>query len=107
MGCGPLISVMCFEVLAYLSYLVFPAGETTFLGWRLYVFGAAGLVFGVLIQKTQFPADQITLAVYTFFSVFIIYGGIINISALVTGSSVYRGNFLGPAADVICDRRSI
>lgn len=87
MVAGPLISVMCFEVLAYLSYLVFPAGETTFLGWRLYVFGAAGLVFGVLIQKTQFPADQITLAVYTFFSVFIIYGGIINISALVTGAA--------------------
>lgn len=87
MVAGPLVSVVCFEAAAYLSYLVFPAQETTFFGWRLYAFGAAGLIFGVFIQKKQFPADQITLAVYTFFSVFIIYGGIINISAMVTGAA--------------------
>ena len=87
MVAGPVISVVCAEVLAYLSYLLFPAGETSFWGWRLYAFGAAGLLFGVLIQKKQFPADQITLAVYTFFSVFIVYGGIINICAMFTGAA--------------------
>lgn len=87
MVAGPVISVMGFEILAYLSYLFFPGEDTSFWSWRLYAFGAAGLLFGLLIQRKRLSADSFTLVIYTFFSVFIIYGGIINIGAMMTGAA--------------------
>ena len=85
---GPVVCVLVSEIAAYLCYMLFPGNDTTFFGWRLYVFGAVGLVAGVLLQRKQLPVDQVTLGVYTFFSVFIVYGGIMNISAMVTGAAV-------------------
>lgn len=91
---GPLICVMASCVLAYVSFLIFPNGDESFFGWRLYIFGAVGFVVGLLLQRKRLPIDDITLTVYTFFSVFIFYGGIINICALVTGNMVPGGNEL-------------
>ena len=81
------------EIAAYLSYLMFPGGDTSFWGWRLYIFGAAGLLAGVLLQRKRLPADEITLGIFTFLAVFIIYGGIMNISTLVTGAAFTAEGF--------------
>ncbi|MBO6155190.1 MAG: ECF transporter S component [Lachnospiraceae bacterium] len=79
---GPVSAVAFMEVVAYVSYLLWPGGEETFLGWRLYVFGLAGLILGAAIQRKRMPADDITLAVFTFMVVFIIYGGIMNLGTM-------------------------
>ncbi|MBR5337437.1 MAG: ECF transporter S component [Lachnospiraceae bacterium] len=89
---GPVLCVCASVVVAYISFLLFPNGEETFFGWRLYIFGAVGLLIGVLLQHKRLPVDDITLTAYTFFSVFILYGGIINVCALVTGS-MYPGGY--------------
>ena len=83
---GPVTAVLVMEVIAYLSYLIWPNGETTFLGWRLYAFGLVGLIIGAIIQRKRMPADDITLAVFTFFVVFILYGGIMNIGTMFMSS---------------------
>ena len=89
---GPVICVCVSVLVAYISFLLFPNGEETFFGWRLYIFGAVGMLVGVLLQHKRLPIDDITLTAYTFFSVFIIYGGIINVCALITGS-MYPGGY--------------
>ncbi|MBQ9390738.1 MAG: ECF transporter S component [Lachnospiraceae bacterium] len=83
---GPVSAVLFMEVLAYISYLVWPNSEATFIGWRLYVFGFVGLIIGAIIQRKRMPADDVTLAVFTLFVVFIIYGGIMNLGTLFMSS---------------------
>ena len=90
---GPVVCVIAAEIAAYLSYLLFPGGDTSFWGWRPYIFGAAGLLAGVLLQRKRLPADEITLGIFTFLTVFIIYGGIMNISTLVTGAAFTAEGF--------------
>ncbi|MBE6014088.1 MAG: ECF transporter S component [Lachnospiraceae bacterium] len=85
---GPVICVVFAAIVAYISYLLFPGGDDTFLGWRLYIFGAVGLVLGFILQHKRLPVDDINLTLYTFFSVFIIYGGIMNVCAMVTASMI-------------------
>lgn len=79
---GPVVFVLFAEMVAYVSYVLFPMGENTFWGWRLYVFGLFGLLLGMLFQRRQLPIDDVTLSVFTFFVVFIIYGGVMNVSTL-------------------------
>ncbi len=85
-------SVMCVIfaiVIAYLSYVMFPpSDEATFFGWRLYVFGAIGLLLGVLVQRKRLPVDNITLTLFTFFITFILYGGLINVFTLLSSASI-------------------
>lgn len=88
---GPVVFVLLGELAAYISYVIFPMGEDTFWGWRLYAFGAIGLLLGMLFQKKQLPVDDITLSVFTFLVVFIIYGGIMNIATMFT-SAVISGD---------------
>lgn len=89
---GPVLSIIFAIVLAYISYLLVPGESGTFLGWRLYVFGAAGLLLGVLVQHRRLPVDDITLTLFTFFTTFIVYGGLMNICAMVTAASIPGGN---------------
>lgn len=91
---GPVLCIVFSELVAYVIYIFFPGQDTTFFGWRLYVFGAVGLLLGVLLQRKRLPVDDITLTVFTFFSIFIIYGGIMNICALVTSAGIEGGNEL-------------
>ncbi len=91
---GPVICILFGLVIAYISYQLWPGRDDTFFGWRLYVFGALGLLAGMLLQRKRLPVDGITLAVFTFFTTFIIYGGIMNICALVTSAGVPGGNNL-------------
>lgn len=81
---GPVLSVAFAEIAAYVSYLIVPGKDEGFAGWRMYLFGAAGLAAGALLQRKRLPADGVTLAVFTFFTTFIIYGGIMNFATMVT-----------------------
>lgn len=85
---GPVICVIFSMIIAYISYLLFPGNDDTFFGWRLYVFGVIGLIAGVLLQHKRLPVDDVTLTVFTFFTVFILYGGIMNICAMVTSAAL-------------------
>lgn len=83
---GPIMCVAAAVVAAYLLFLFFPGEDGTFMGWRLYAFGLIGLIVGVLVQHKRMPADNITITVFTFFVTFIIYGGLMNICAMITSS---------------------
>lgn len=92
---GPVISIIFAVLVAYISYLIIPSGDDSFFGWRLYAFGFVGLLAGALIQRKRLSVDGITLALFTFFVTFIIYGGIMNICAMVTSAGMPGGNAIG------------
>ena len=83
---GPMLCIAFAMAAAYISYLLVPGEDNTFFGWRVYLFGAFGLLAGVLLQRKRMPADGVTMALFTFFTVLIIYGGIMNMCAMVTSS---------------------
>lgn len=86
---GPVMCVIFTIVAAYLSYLLFPPSDgATFLGWRLYVFGAVGLLLGVIVQRKRLPVDDFTLSLFTFFTTFILYGGLMNIFTMISAASI-------------------
>lgn len=86
---GPVMCVIFAIVVAYLSYILLPPSDgATFLGWRLYVFGVIGLLLGVIVQRKQLPVDDITLTIFTFFTTFILYGGLMNIFTMLSGASI-------------------
>lgn len=85
---GPVIGILVSLLAGYLSFLVFHHEDEQFFGWRLYVFGAVGLIAGLLIQRKRLPVDDVTLALFGFFATFIIYGGIMNIAAMVMASAI-------------------
>lgn len=85
---GPVICFFASMALAYVTYLVMPGDDETFFGWRIYVFGALGLLAGVLLQRKRMPADRITLTLFTFLTTVIIYGGILNVASLLTMSGM-------------------
>lgn len=88
---GPLLCMIFAFLAAYLFWLLFPGQDESFLGWRLYVFGAIGLLLGVILQRKRLPVDHVTLTLFTFFSIFVIYGGIMNICAMVTTAAIPGG----------------
>ena len=79
---GPVLCIAAALILAYVTYLLVPGSDQTFFGWRVYAFGALGLIAGVLLQRKRMPVDNITITVFTFFTTLIIYGGIMNLSML-------------------------
>lgn len=97
---GPVVCVVAAELLGYLYFLLFRGPEESFFGWRLYIFGALGLLAGVLLQRRRLLVDDITLTVFTFFGIFIIYGGLMNICAMVTAAGV-------PGSDVSWDQLKV
>ena len=85
---GPVMTVLFAELIGYLSFVVFPGQDESFFSWRIYAFGAAGLIIGVLIQRKRLPIDGATLVLFTFFTSFIIYGGIMNFASMVTTMNI-------------------
>ncbi|MBR6528458.1 MAG: ECF transporter S component [Firmicutes bacterium] len=112
---GPVLCIIAFEVLAFVSYFIFPEANGlgvesfgdfvnemgradsfkeiinllgTLFGWRVYAFGAVGLVAGVLLQRKRMPVDNITITLFTFFTTLILYGGIINIGSIFTSAGI-------------------
>lgn len=89
---GPVLAMIFALAAAYVSFLIWPGQDTSVIGWRLYVFGAFGLLAGVLLQKKRLPVDGLTLTLFTFFTVFIIYGGIMNISKMILSADLPGGD---------------
>lgn len=88
---GPVLSIIISISIGYVIYL-YTKSTATFFGWWLYAFGAVGLVLGLFIQRKRLPIDDITLSIYGFFTTFIIYGGIMNMAAMVMASSIPASN---------------
>ena len=114
---GPVLCIAAAEILAFVSYFIWPeSGETyvqidgfsgfvdkitasgslkevlnllgAVLGWRVYFFGALGLLAGILLQRKRMPVDNITITAFTFFTTLILYGGIMNIAAMFTSAGI-------------------
>lgn len=90
---APVLCVIFSELVAYISFLVWPGNDKTFFGWRVYLFGIIGLLLAVIFQKGKLKADNITMAVFTFVVTFVIYGGIMNFAAMCL--SMNEPGFLG------------
>lgn len=84
---GPVLCVFFSILVGSIVHLLFN-GKGTFIGWQLYGYGALGLLIGLLFQRKRLPADRITIGVFGFLTTFIIYGGIMNIAALVMSVGV-------------------
>ncbi len=97
---GPVLCVIFGILAAYVCYQVWPGTDETFFGWRLYVFGFLGLFAGILLQRKRLPVDGVTLAIFTFITTFVIYGGIMNICALVTSAGA-------PGAELSIERMRV
>ena len=85
---GPVMCVLFGIITAYVTYLFVPGKDTTFWGWRVYAFGAAGLLAGALLQRKRMPVDSLSLSMFTFLTTVIIYGGIMNMAAMFTSSGI-------------------
>lgn len=85
---GPVMCVLFGVVAAYVTYLIVPGKDTTFWGWRVYAFGAVGLLAGALLQRKRMPVDSLSLSVFTLLTTVIIYGGIMNMAAMFTSSGI-------------------
>lgn len=83
---APVLILCFFEIVAYISLLVFPSEEGGDY-WRFYLLGAIGIILGVLFQKQRLPVNGWSMTLFTFASTFIIYGGIMNIATLMTSMS--------------------
>lgn len=94
---GPVLCIIFSLLLAWICYQIWPGDDETFFGWRLYAFGFGGLLAGVLLQHKRLPVDSITLSVFTFFVVFIVYGGVMNLWALIHSSGLPGGEPLSLA----------
>lgn len=89
---GPVICIFVALIAAYIIFLFSGEEGETFFGWRLYAFGFIGLVAGMILQRKRLPVDNMTVTLFTFFSVFIIYGGIMNIASLIMTSGMGEGS---------------
>ena len=112
---GPVLCIITFEIFAFVSYFIFPDSNGlqvesfgdfvyqlsridsfkelinllgTLFGWRVYAFGAVGLIAGVLLQRKRMPIDNVTITLFTFFTTLILYGGIINIGSVFTSAGI-------------------
>ncbi len=79
-------------IAGYIIFVLFPGSDSTYFGWRIYVAGAAGLAAGLLLQKNKLPADDLTMAIVTFFMTVTVYGGIMNLSTLVNSTNMAGGS---------------
>lgn len=79
---APVLCVAASIVLAYVSYLLVPGEDNTFFGWRVYAFGAGGLILGTILQRKRLPVNSVTITVFTFVTTVILYGGIMNMSTM-------------------------
>lgn len=87
----PLICMTAALMAALVCYVLWPGKDQTFFGWRVYAFGAAGLAAAVLLQRRRLPVTSLSMAIFTFVTTFVIYGGLINICSMVTSSSLQGG----------------
>ena len=63
-------------------------GQGPWTPWQMFAFGMIGFLAGILYQKGILKARKFDLCIYGFLSVFLIYGGIMNlpVSSCPTGT---------------------
>ena len=83
----PVACMVVSEIVGYIVYIFTAKPGETFFGWRLYAFGLAGIIMAVLLMRSCIPCNFITVTIFTFISVFVIYGGIMNIAAMMMNST--------------------
>ena len=83
----PVVCMVVSEIVGYIVYIFTEKPGETFFGWRLYAFGLAGIIMAVLLMRSRIPCNFITVTIFTFISVFVIYGGIMNIAAMMMNST--------------------
>lgn len=74
-------------VTGFVSNFFFGQGPWT--PWQMFCFGIIGFIAGILFKKGLLPARKIPLCIFGGISTLIIYGGIINIGALLMFSSKF------------------
>lgn len=85
------IIILC-ELAEYIEYIIAaPSGET-YMGWRVYFFGIVGIIIAAVITRKKVAVNSVTTTVYTFVSVFILYGGLMNLAAMFMSSSYQNGD---------------
>lgn len=74
--------------------LNFYQGQGPWTPWEMFCWGILGFFAGMLFQKTyagakqerkKLPITHMTLTLFTFLSIFVIYGGIMNLAAMMMG----------------------
>lgn len=84
------IIILC-ELAGYVEYIIAaPKGEA-YMGWRVYIFGIAGIILAAVVTRKKVVVNSVTTTVYTFISVFILYGGLMNLAAMFMSSSYQDG----------------
>ena len=84
---APVMTILFAEIAGYISYVLFPGSDTTFFSWRVYAFGAAGLLAAPILIRGKLPVNGVTLSVFTFVTTFVLYGGIMNLSSKLISSA--------------------
>ncbi len=67
-------------VSGFLSNFFF--GQSALTPWQMFCFGIIGFVAGVLFQKGMLRRSKLSLSIFGFIAVMLLYGGIINLAAL-------------------------
>ncbi|MDD6333926.1 MAG: ECF transporter S component [Clostridia bacterium] len=84
----PVVCMLLSELAGYIVYIFTATEGETFFGWRLYAFGLAGIVISVILMHRRIPCNFVTVTIFTFVSVFVIYGGLMNIAAMMMNSTL-------------------
>ncbi|MCL2106607.1 MAG: ATP-binding cassette domain-containing protein [Oscillospiraceae bacterium] len=72
-------------VTGFVSNLFFGQGPWT--PWQMFAFGIVGFLAGILFRKGLFPRNRPALCLFGGLAVFLIYGGLMNASAMLTYQS--------------------
>lgn len=91
----PIICIAAAEITGYIVMLLTSGKSESYLGLRVYAWGVVGITAGLIFQRKKLPANPITMSVYTFISVLIIYGGIMNLATFFMTASAYSNGFEG------------
>ena len=72
-------------VTGFVSNLFFSQGPWT--PWQMFAFGLIGFLAGVLFKKGWLPRHRLPLCIYGGLATFVIYGGLLNASSMLTYQS--------------------
>lgn len=91
----PLICIAVAQIAGYIVMLLGSGKGESYTGIRIYIWGVVGIAAGLIFQRKKLPANPITMSVYTFISVLVIYGGIMNLATFFMTASAYSNGFAG------------
>lgn len=58
-------------------------GQGLYTPWQMFCFGIVGFLAGILFKKGMLPKKRVPLCIYGGLSVFLLYGGIINLAGVL------------------------